>query len=113
MGYSVETVDVKSKGKLLGSVNVEVFEDVASAIEFFDSKYASDEDINGEAYVCDLVNQTHRNNVANSERNKLTRTTAPMTQLKRKAAADPAAKAKLDALMKELGILEDEDEDED
>ena len=105
MGFSVETVEVKSKGQILGSADVEVFDDIESAIAFFDEKFAGDDEMDGRGYVLGLVNSSHKNIVSNNVRNSLTRTVKPETELKRRAKEDPAVKAKLDALMKELGII--------
>ena len=112
MGLTVNSVQIKSSGKVLGSVDVQVFGDIPSAISYFETLYTAVPDTTGESHVLNLVNNGHRTNQMNTERAKLTRSASPMTQLKRAMKADPAAAAQVQALLISLGIAEAPEEEE-
>jgi hypothetical protein len=112
MGLETSVVAIKSGGKVLGNVDVQVFADIPTAISYFETLYDAVPDTTGESHVLNLVNNGHRTNVMNTERAKLTRSASPMTQLKRAMKADPAAAAQVQALLVSLGIAQAPEEEE-
>ncbi len=93
-------VEVSSKDTVLGTINVEEFESVSEAVQYFESKEAG----KGEEKALGLINSQHRANVTNGERVRLTRGVSPMKALRDKIKSDPAAKAALEALLLQFNL---------
>jgi hypothetical protein len=107
-----QNVEVTSKDTTLGTINVEEFEAVAEAVDFFqkqadaeakESKREPKADA-GNIKVLGLINSQHRANITNAERVRLTRGVSPMKALRDKVKSDPNAKAQLEALLLSLGL---------
>lgn len=105
MGYSTQPVEVKSSGKVLATIDVEVFDDIQTAVSFFTQK---DEQGNvtqdGNAVCLDLINSGHRASEMNSTRTKMTRKASPIAQLRKVVKNNPEAEEKVNALLAELGL---------
>ena len=112
MGFGVNSVEIKSGGKVLGSVDIQVFEDIPSAIAYFEAQSEGVEGASGEVYTLGLINGAHRSNQMNTRRAALTRSASPMTQLKQAMKSDPAAAAQVQALLVQLGIVPSPAKDE-
>jgi len=106
MGFSVQSVEIKSGGKVLGNVDIQVFEDIPSAIAYFEAQAEGVEGASGVVYTLGLINGAHRSNQMNTRRAALTRSASPMTQLKQAMKSDPAAAAQVQALLVSLGIVD-------
>lgn len=108
----VENVEVKSKDTTVGTVNVQKFETLQEAVDFFqaeeieEAKSAKREPNPnyGVTETLSLINSQHRANVTNAERVAKTRGVSPMKALRDKIKADPNAKAKLEALLLSLDL---------
>ena len=85
--------DVNSKGKVLGTVAVNVYATIAEA----------EKDLGAEAVV-GLINRQHKADVTNEFRANATRTVSTAAQLKKIGEKDPKAKAEIDALLKKYGM---------
>jgi len=100
-GIAVISVEVKSKKQVLGTVDVEQFRDVNSAIRFFDEKTKN----HGAEVVLGMINASHRVKQTNDFRNEKTKKVSPLTILRKKLkGGDEEAQAKFRALCEELGI---------
>ena len=108
MGITMlENCEVKSGGTTVDNIDIEQFEDIPSAVEYFTVKNDEDEIISeGEAGVLNLVNQQHKANSMNAARAAKTRSASPINALRTKAKADPAVRAKLNAFLAELDLGE-------
>jgi len=100
-GIAVISVEVKSKKQVLGTVDVEQFRDVNSAIRFFDEKTKN----RGAEVVLGMINASYRVKQTNDFRNAKTKKVSPLTILRKKLkGGDEEAQAKFRALCEELGI---------
>jgi hypothetical protein len=105
-------VSVKSKDTDLGNCNVQEFETVAEAVEFFQAQEVSAaaeqkrdaKDGFGTTRVLDLINSQHRANICNAFRVSKTRGENPITALKAAMKDNPDVKNSLMALLSQYGI---------
>lgn len=104
------TSEVKGKKDgetvVLGMCEYEEFQSIPEAIQFLASVDGNGQEVpgSGEKNALSLINAGHKTKKCNAFRIEKTRGISPMKQLREKVKSDPAAKAKLDALMKELGV---------
>jgi len=84
---------VKSKGVVLGDVVVPQYDSVKEAVA----------EITPEKALA-IINKTLSEDACNKFRAEKTRTTDPYRKLTQAAKEDPAVKAKLDEILKEMGI---------
>lgn len=89
-----ETVEVKSKGEIVDTIEISQFDSIDEALQ----------ELGGEEKVLELVNRQYKSDLTNAARSAKTRSASPLTVLKRKAEADPAARDKINAVLAELGI---------
>lgn len=108
MGITIlDNQEVKSGGDVVDNIDIEQFDDIPSAVEFFTVKNEEGEIITaGEDGVLSLVNQQHKANSMNAARAAKTRSASPINALRTKAKADPNVRAKLNAFLAELGLNE-------
>ena len=87
---------------------VEKFSSIDEATDFFNTVDAETGEVQpvGVDEVLDLINSAHRADRMNQARAKHARPKSAFTQLREKAKTDPAAKAKIEALLAELKIDE-------
>lgn len=106
MGTTIlENCEVKSGGTVVDTIDIEQFEDIPSAVEYFTVRNEQDEIVEiGEAGLLSLVNQQHKANSMNAARAAKTRSVSPINALRTKAKADPAIRAKLNAFLAELEL---------
>jgi hypothetical protein len=83
-------VDVKSKGTVLGSVEVPKFESLAEAVK-----------ASSEQAVLDAYNKVVSDKITNTYRSEQTRESSPMAKLSRAAKKDPKLAAKIEKLLAE------------
>jgi len=103
----LENQAVRSGKEVVDTIDIEQFEDIPAAVEFFTVTDENDEVVTaGEDGVLSLVNQQHKANSMNAARAAKTRSASPINALRSKAKADPATRAKLNALLLELGLTE-------
>lgn len=88
-----EKVDVKSKGDILGTVEVPVFGDIKEAI----GRLKADR-------VLSLINRQHKSDLANEFRAGQTRAASPISQLNRLAKSNPEVEKQVQALLKKYGV---------
>jgi len=81
--------DVKSKGKVLRRIKINVFSSLAEAVK-----------ASSEADVLGIINQDIADRACNQVRAALTRDISPTAQLTRLAKADPKVAAEIQALLK-------------
>jgi len=86
------TKEVKSKGEVLGTVEIEVFESLEEAGKFF-----------GPEKAVALINSQHASNKMNEFRASKTRPRSAIAQLARLAKQNPELEAKIEALIKKVG----------
>ena len=99
--------EVKSGGTVVDTIDIEQFEDIPSAVEYFTVKNDEGEIVeDGESGLLSLVNQQHKANSMNAARAAKTRSASPINALRTKAKADPAVRAKLNAFLAELDLGE-------
>jgi len=84
-----EKISVKSKGVEVGVVDVEQFDTLAEASQFF----------KGDATCLLLVNRQHKTDKTNEFRASLTRTASPTARLAKLAKTNPAAEKEIAALI--------------
>lgn len=83
-----EAVDVNSKGKLLGTIEVDVYESLDEAANAI-----------GEDTALAYINRQVRANATNAYRTAQTRERSPVARLMAAAKADPSIKEKIDELL--------------
>lgn len=89
-----ETIEVKSKGEVVDTIEVNQFDSMDEALQ----------ELGDENKVLDLINRQYKSDLTNAARSAKTRSASPLTVLKRKADSDPETKAKLNSILAELGI---------
>ena len=82
------TVDVKSQGSIVGSVEIIQYESLAEAVK-----------ASSEADVLKAYNKIVSDKITNTYRSEQTRTSSPMAQLSRMAKSDPKIKAEIEKLI--------------
>src|SRR5512139_720588 len=98
-------VEVKSNKENLGSVDVEQFENIQEAIDFFQKEAGAEAKPDaGTVAALALINAQYKANVTNAYRVSKTRTVTPMTALKDKISKDPEARKKFEALLASFDI---------
>jgi hypothetical protein len=107
----VET-EVNSNKVLLGKVNVEEFETIQEAADFFQKEAGKDaSESAGASEILKMVNAQYKANVTNAFRVANTRTEKPMTALRNKIkTGDAATKMKIAAFLESLGLPSNLDE---
>jgi len=113
----VLNVEVKSKGQVLGTVNVEEFASVDEAIAFFqkeeeESAAKAERSPNpnvGGSSVLQLINSQHRANITNSERTRLGRGPNPVKMLRDRLKKDPGVAQKFQEFLASIGLPSDLD----
>jgi hypothetical protein len=101
----INSTEVKSDNKLLATIDVEEFESIQESVDFYNTKLEGTDDAGkGAEQVLGLINAQHKARVTNAVRVEKTREVNPITSLKQKIKADPAARARLQALLSEFGI---------
>ena len=100
-------VGVRSNKEDLGSVNVEQFDSLAEAADFYQAEAVKSQteekpaaDNAGELRALELINQQHKANVTNAYRASKTRSQSPITILRNALASKPELKNDLEALLK-------------
>lgn len=83
-----KSVDVKSKGEVIGKVIVATYANVPEALKIL-----------GDEKVLDFINRQHKADTMNTFRSNITKTTSSTAQLKKLGEQDPARKAQIDALL--------------
>jgi hypothetical protein len=101
-------VEVKSKDQVLGTINVQEFDDLEEAVSFFVAAETEGDDAAkssaGYKKALGLINAQHRANVTNAERVRLTRGVSPITALRDAIKTNPAIKASLEALLAQYNL---------
>lgn len=87
------TVSVKSKGKVLGTVTVPVYETLEEAI-----KATSKDD------VLATFNKNVSNTLTNTFRSEQVREVSPLAKLTKAAKADPAIAAQIEAILAKIDV---------
>lgn len=115
----VENIEVRSKGVVVGRVDIQKFDSIAEAINHFQAEENTAAAAGnrpavpnqGEMDVLGLVNSQHRANLANAKRVELTRGVSPLKALReRLKSGDAKAKTLIMSVLAELDIEADEED---
>lgn len=82
------TVDVKSKGNVLGTLSIPQFDKIEEAIEKL-----------GREKVLDLINRMYKTDLMNADRRDKTTTSNPMAELIRQLKSNPSVLAKIQQML--------------
>lgn len=88
-----EKVDVKTKGKVIGQVEVQQFDSVEEAVKTL-----------GAERVKSLINQQHRSNTMNEFRAAQTRDVSPVSKLAKLAKGNPELEKQIKGLLAKYGV---------
>jgi hypothetical protein len=103
------SVSVKSNKEDLGNVDVQTFDNIQEAVDFFQAEIVkSDPEAKADAgavAALALINSQYKANVTNAYRVSKTRTTSPITALREKIkTADKSTKDKIAAFLESLDL---------